>query len=104
MVNFGPGSVEVGPDPKEGEGKARRNYLVAEGELAESPLFGLDTVYGVLAYADHAYGTKNAIGYRDILTTHVEKKEVTRIVAGKKVREKKKWSYFELSEFKYLTF
>lgn len=104
MVNFGPGSVEVGPEPKQGEGRVRRNFLVAEGELAARPMDGVDTVYDVLAYIDRAYGDKNAIGYRDIVNTHVEEKEVTKVVGGKEVKETKKWSYFELSEFKYLTF
>jgi len=104
MVNFGPGSVEVGSEPKKGEGKARRNFLVAEGELAERPMDGMDTVYDVLSYIDRTYGDKNAIGYRDIVDTHVEEKEVTKVVGGKEVKEMKKWSYFELSEFKYLTF
>jgi len=104
MVNFGPGSVEVGPDPKQGEGRIRRNVLVAEGELPARPTDGIDTVYDILVYVDRTYGTKNAIGYRDIVDTHYEEKEVTKVVEGKEVKEKKKWSYFELSEFKYLTF
>lgn len=104
MVNFGPGSVEFGPEPKQGEGRARKNFLVADGELAVRPMDGIDTVYDVLAYVDRTYQGKNAIGYREIITTHVEEKEVVKIVGGKEVKEKKKWSYFELSEFKYLTF
>lgn len=104
MVNFGPGSVEVGPEPKQGEGRVRRNFLVAEEELAARPMDGMDTVYDVLEYIDRTYGTKNAIGYRDVVDTHVEEKEVTKVVGGKEVKETKKWSYFELSEFKYLTF
>lgn len=104
MVNFGPGSVEVGPEPKQGEGRIRRNFLVAEGELPARPMDGIDTVYDVLAYIDRTYGSKNAIGYRDIVDTHVEEKEVTKVVGGKEVKEMKKWSYFELSEFKYMSF
>jgi long-chain acyl-CoA synthetase len=104
MVDFGPGSVEVGPEAKQGEGRIRRNYLVAEGELAARPMDGIDTVYDILVYVDRTYGSKNAIGYRDIVDTHFEEKEVTKMVGGKEVKEKKKWSYFELSEFKYLTF
>lgn len=104
MVDFGPGSVEVGPEPRQGEGRIRRNFLVAEGELAARPMDGMDTVYDILVYTDRTYGSKNAVGYRDIVETHFEEKEVTKIVGGKEVKEKKKWSYFELSEFKYLTF
>jgi len=104
MVNFGPGSVEVGPEPNPGEGRIRRNFLVAEGELAARPMDGMDTVYDVLVYVDRTYGNKNAIGYRDIVDTHFEEKEVTKTVGGKEVKEMKKWSYFQLSEFKYLSF
>ena len=104
MVDFGTGSVEVGPDPNPGESKARRNTLVADGELAARPMDGMDTVYDVLAYVDRAYGNKNAIGFRDVVDIHFEEKEITKSVGGQEVKEKKKWSYFELSEFKYLTF
>lgn len=104
MVHFGTGSVEVGPDPNPGEGKVRRNALVADGELAARPMDGMDTVYDVLAYVDRAYGDKNAIGYRDVVDIHVEEKEIIKNVGGKEVKEKKKWSYFQLSEFKYLSF
>lgn len=104
MVDFGPGSVEIGPEPKQGEGKIRRNYVVAEGDLATRPMDGIDTVYDVLAYVDRTYGSKDAIGWRDIVKTHVEEKEITKVVGGKEVKEKKKWSYFELSGFKYLSF
>lgn len=104
MVNFGPGSVEVGPEPKKGEGRIRRNFLVAEGELAARPMDGMDTVYDILVYVDRTYGSKNAIGYRDIVDTHIEEKEVTKIIEGKEVKETKKWSYFQLSEFKYMSF
>lgn len=104
MIDFGTGSVEVGPEPKQGEGRIRRNFLVRDEELAARPMDGMDTVYDVLVYVDRTYGTKNAIGYRDIVDTHFEEKEVTKFVGGKEVKEKKKWSYFELSEFKYLTF
>lgn len=104
MVDFGSGSVEVGPEPKQGEGKVRRNFLVADGDLAARPMDGMDTVYDVLAYVDRTYGSKNAIGYRDIVDIHFEEKEVTKSVGGKEVKEKKKWSYFELSEFRYISF
>lgn len=104
MVDFGTGSVEVGPEPKQGEGRIRRNYLVRDGELPARPMDGMDTVYDVLVYVDRTYATKDAIGYREIVNTHVEEKEVTKFVGGKEVKEMKKWSYFELSGFKYLTF
>lgn len=104
MLDFGTGSVEFGPEPKQGEGKPRKNYIIRDEGLAERPMDGMVTVYDVLEYVDRTYGTKNAIGYRDVIKTHVEEKEVTKTVGGKEVKEMKKWSYFELSEFKYLSF
>ncbi len=35
---------------------------------------------------------------------HEEKKEVTKKVEGKDVKEMKTWSYYELSDFKYITY
>ncbi|KAG6857935.1 hypothetical protein C0995_004019, partial [Termitomyces sp. Mi166 len=46
----------------------------------------------------------NALGWRDIISTVEEEKDVTKVVGGKEITEKKKWKYFQLSDYKYLTF
>ncbi|KAG6875507.1 hypothetical protein C0992_003557, partial [Termitomyces sp. T32_za158] len=46
----------------------------------------------------------NALGWRDVISIVEEEKLVTKVVAGKEVSEKKKWKYFQLSDYKYLSF
>ena len=44
------------------------------------------------------------MGYRDIIDIVEEEKEVKKVVGGKEVTEKKKWKYFHLSGFSYMSF
>ncbi|EED82007.1 predicted protein [Postia placenta Mad-698-R] len=97
------GSVEVGPEKVEGETRIRRNGLTAD-KLVTQPWEGIDTVYDVLLYAARTHGTKDSYGTRDIIDVHEEVKEVKKTVGGKEVTEKKTWKYFQLSDYKYLSF
>ncbi|KAI0791104.1 acetyl-CoA synthetase-like protein [Abortiporus biennis] len=100
--DYGAGSVEIGEDIP---GGARvRRLAITKDRLVTQPFEGIDTVYDVLAYAARTHGTKNAMGYRDVVDIHEEEKEVTKVVGGKQVKEMKKWKYFQLSDYKYLTF
>jgi len=97
------GSVEVGPESVQGETRIRRNVLTKD-RLVTQPWEGIDTVYDVLMYAARTHGAKDAYGTRDIIATHEEEKEVKKVVGGKEITEKKTWKYFELSDYKYLSF
>lgn len=44
------------------------------------------------------------MGWRDLVRMHDEEKEITKKVDGKDVKEKKTWQYFEMSDYKYLTY
>lgn len=44
------------------------------------------------------------MGWRDVVRMHDEQKEVTKKVDGKEVKETKTWQYYELSNYKYLTY
>lgn len=100
---FGKGSVEVAPATAEGEGPTRRLAITA-GSLVTQPFEGIDTVNDVLAYAARTHGTKKALGWRNIVDVHEEEKEVTKMVGGKQVKETKKWKYFQLSDYQYLSY
>jgi long-chain acyl-CoA synthetase len=100
---FGKGSVEVGPAAPEGEGRARRLAIAAD-KLVTQPFEGIDTIADVVAYAARTHGTKPALGWRDIVDIHEEEKDVKKMVDGKEVTEKKKWKYFQLSDYKYLSY
>ncbi|GLB44412.1 putative AMP-binding enzyme [Lyophyllum shimeji] len=99
---YGKGSVEVAP-AAEGGGPVRRCALSPD-RLVTQPFEGIDTVHDIVSYAARTHGTRNALGWRDVLDVVEEEKDVTKNVDGKEVTEKKKWKYFQLSDYKYLDY
>jgi long-chain acyl-CoA synthetase len=100
---FGKGSVEVGPEPPPSEGRIRHLAISAD-KLITQPIEGIDTLPDVVAYAARTYGTKPALGWRDVIQTYEEEREVQKIVNGQQIPEKKKWKYFQLSDYRYLSY
>lgn len=94
MKRFGEGSVSVGP-ANPGEGPPRRCAITAEA-LVTAPFKGIETTYDVVEHTARTHRHKRAFGHREIIAIHEEKK----IVDGKE----KIWKYFELSEYKYISF
>ncbi|KZT19867.1 acetyl-CoA synthetase-like protein [Neolentinus lepideus HHB14362 ss-1] len=101
--DFGKGSVEVESNPPKGQAATRRLAITAD-KLITQPFEGIDTVYDVLGYAARTHGTKNAIGWREVVDVHEEEKDIKKTVGGKEITEKKKWKYFQLSEYKYINY
>lgn len=101
--NKTPGTVEVGAAKVEGETRIRRLAKSAD-RLVTQPLEGIDTVYDVVQYAARTHGKRDAFGSRDILDIVEEEKEVKKVVGGKEVTEMKKWKYFHLSDFKFISY
>ncbi|EAU81904.1 acyl-CoA synthetase [Coprinopsis cinerea okayama7 len=100
---FGEGSVEVSP-PKPGEGGVRRLAVTADRLLTE-PRPDVKTVPDVLDYAAKTFdGDHRAVGWRDIVRIHEEKKMVKKVVDGEEREVPKTWSYYELTDPKYMTF
>lgn len=100
---YGKGSVEVAAPAGPGEGPTRRCTLSKDG-LVTQPFEGIDTVYDIVAYAARTHGSRKALGWRDVVNVIEEEKEVTKVIDGQEVKEKKKWKFFELSDYKYLSF
>lgn len=100
---YGEGSVEVAVPAGPGEGPTRRCTLSKDG-LVTQPFEGIDTVYDIVAYAARTHGSRKALGWRDVVNVIEEEKEVTKVIDGQEVKEKKKWKFFELSDYKYLSF
>ncbi|TFK68797.1 long-chain-fatty-acid-CoA-ligase [Pluteus cervinus] len=101
--HYGEGSVAVGPAAGPGEGPAHR-LAITKDALVTQPFEGITTVHDIVEYAARTHGTRNALGWRDVVKTVEEEKEVQKIVDGKEVTEKKKWKFFQLSDYKYHTF
>ncbi|KAG6808209.1 hypothetical protein H0H92_005030 [Tricholoma furcatifolium] len=100
---FGKGSVEVGQPSNEDEGAARRLAITCEG-LVTQPTDGVETVYDVLQYSTRIHGSRKAVGWRDVVKIHEEEKKVKKVVGGEETVEVKTWKYFELSDYKFLSF
>ncbi|KAI0323620.1 long-chain-fatty-acid-CoA-ligase [Cubamyces sp. BRFM 1775] len=98
-----PGSVEVDSEKVDGSTRIRRLRMTKD-KLTTQPMEGIDIVPDVLDYAARTHGNKDSYGYREVVRVHEEKKDVKKVVGGKEVTETKTWKYFELSDYKYLTF
>lgn len=99
---YGAGSVPIG-QATPGETAPRRCALSPD-KLISEPFEGIGTTYDVIQYAARTHGTRNAVGQRDVIDIHEEIKEVKKVVDGKETVEKKTWKYFELSEYKYISY
>ncbi|KAJ3517351.1 hypothetical protein NLJ89_g568 [Agrocybe chaxingu] len=100
---FGPGSIEVEPPARPGEGGVRRLAL-ERAALIERPASGIDTIPDVIIYAARIHGKEKAMGWRDVIDIHEEKKRIKKVVDGREVTEEKSWKYFELSDYKYIDY
>ncbi|KAI0199861.1 acetyl-CoA synthetase-like protein [Astrocystis sublimbata] len=95
------------PDPSapqiEGETKPYRHVKAKNGFITR-PSPEIATIYDLFTSSAKKYPSKPAIGTRTLVKTHVEAKKVPKIVDGVKTEVEKKWTYFELSPYKFLTF
>lgn len=104
MYRKGPFTVEAsGYEKKDGETIPRRNRF-AKDELIVKPSAEVSTIYENFRRAAAKFGNAKAIGSRRIIKTHVENKKVKKIVDGKEQEVDKKWTYFELSGYEYMSF
>jgi len=88
---------------KDGETIPRRNVRT-KNELAVTPEEGVNTIYDVVKRSSQKFGNAKALGKRRLLQTHEETKKIKKMVDGKEQEVDKKWQYFELSEYEYMSF
>ncbi|KAJ7697743.1 long-chain-fatty-acid-CoA-ligase [Mycena olivaceomarginata] len=101
---FGAGSVPVAPPAADNEGPTRRLAISADA-LVKRPFEGIETVWDVVEYVAKTHGTRDALGWRDVVKVHEEEKEIKKKDKdGKDIIEKKKWKYFELSDYRYISY
>ena len=104
MTKKPPFSVEApGYEKVEGETIPRRNPA-AKDKLIARPSDEVATVFDNLKRAAEKYGNAKALGTRKLIKTHVENKKVKKMVDGKETEVDKKWTYFEMSEYSYMSF
>ena len=104
MEKKGPFAIDVpGSQKVEGETIPKRNVRCKDG-LIVKPNEEISTIYDIVAYGANKYGNAQCIGARKLLDTHVETKKVKKMVDGKEQEVDKKWTYFELSPYSFLSF
>lgn len=99
-----PFSVEApGYEHVDGETIPRRHPLTVD-KLQNSPSPDIQTVFDVVKRSSEKYGNAKALGSRKLIKTHQETKKIKKIVDGQEQEVDKKWTYFELSGYEYLSF
>ena len=99
-----PFSVEVpGCEKIDGETIPRRHPLTVN-KLQERPEESIATVWDIIKRGSEKFGNAKALGTRKLIKTHQETKKVKKIVDGQETEVDKKWTYFELSGYEYLSF
>lgn len=100
----GPYTVEAsGYEKKKGE-TIPRVHPAAKNGLISTPAPDVKTVYDVLRVSSKKFGNAKALGYRKLVRMHDEVKQIKKVVDGKETTQEKKWQYFELSGYHYLSF
>ncbi|OQO05509.1 hypothetical protein B0A48_09278 [Cryoendolithus antarcticus] len=99
-----PFTVEVpGHTKKEGETIPRRNVRTVD-KLKSTLGPDVTTIYEILRKSTAKYGNAKAVGKRKLIQMHEETKKIKKIVDGKETEVDKKWMYYELSPYTYMSF
>lgn len=69
-----------------------------------TPEEGVNTIFDIVKRSSQKFGNAKALGKRKLIQTHEETKKVKKMVDGKEQEVDKKWTYFELSEYQYMSF
>jgi long-chain acyl-CoA synthetase len=100
----GPYTIEAkGYEKKDGE-TIPRVHPSAKNGLISTPAPDVKTIYDILRSSSKKFGNAKALGYRTLIKTHEETKQIKKVVDGKEVTEDKKWQFSELSSYTYISF
>jgi len=104
MAKKPPFTVDAdGYEPVEGETIPRRHPL-AKHKLISRPSDDVATVFDILKRGADKFGNAKAVGTRRMIKTHQVSKKVKKTVDGQTKMVDKKWTYFELSGYSYISF
>lgn len=90
-------------DPTQGAPR-RSTLLSTEEDLLKSPHHTINNLFDLLSYGAKTYNSKALFGSRQVLDVVKETKIIKKVVGGKETSEAKEWSYFVLSEFKWINY
>lgn len=80
----------------------RRSFLSPNAFL-ERPEEGVSTMVDLLDAARRRYGPKPMIGTREIVREHKDHKVIHKKVGDSEVEETKTWTFYELSDYSFIT-
>ncbi|PPJ57595.1 hypothetical protein CBER1_04809 [Cercospora berteroae] len=104
MYKKPPFTAEVqGVEKKEGETIPRRNVRTND-QLKSTPEEGVNTIFDILKRSSQKYGNAKALGKRKLIKLHEENKKVKKTIDGVEKEVDKKWTYYELSPYEYMSF
>ncbi|CAK7894792.1 long-chain-fatty-acid--CoA ligase 1 [[Candida] anglica] len=96
-------TVPVG-EAKAGETAPRRRTAQKDAALVRPLDSKASTLPEFFEESVKKNGTRNAMGWRDLIDIHVEKKEITKVVKGKEQTVEKEWIFYENSPYRYLSY
>jgi long-chain acyl-CoA synthetase len=99
-----PYTVEVlGMEKVDGETIPRRNVRTRD-DLKSIPEPGITTLYDILRRSSKKFGNAKALGKRKLIKMHEETRKVKKFVDGEEREVDKKWQYYELSSYEFMSF
>lgn len=104
ITHKAPFNVQVpGITPKEGEGIPRRHPQSIDG-LRNRMEPDIATTYDIVKRGAAKFGDAQAVGSRKLIQLHEEQKMVKKMIDGVEQEIPKKWLYYEMSGYTYLSF
>lgn len=100
----GPFSVEASGYKKVDDETIPRRHPGSKDKLRTTPSDDVKTIFDILKRSADKFGNAKALGTRRLIKTHTESKKVKKTVDGETQEVDKKWTYFELSEYSYISF
>ena len=96
-------TVEISKPQSSGEGAIRRHECCQKG-FTTTMGSSIKVIPDILKYAARKYGNHLSIGSRELIKEHVEEKMIKKYIDGEEQDVPKKWTYFELSSYKFKTY
>ena len=100
----GPFTVEASGYKKVDGETIPRRHPIAKDKLTTTPSEDVHTIFDILKRSADRYGDAKALGTRRLIKTHNETKKVKKTVDGETKDVDKKWTFYELSNYSYISF
>ncbi|KAK4677307.1 long-chain fatty acid-CoA ligase [Podospora pseudoanserina] len=103
-VQHPPYTIPVPNHPQVPNETIPRRHPKARDGLLERPAPDVNTTFDLLKRSAKLYPDEPAIGSRKLIKVHKENKKIPKVIDGKEELVDKEWTFFELSDYGYLTY